>query len=318
MRLRMSQLLLLRELGEQRNLRRAAAALGVAQPVATRQIREFEQALGVLLFERSRKGMVPTAYGDTMIRQATLALSDLEAAEIEIDALASGAAGSISVGATTSIAPILLPRALARVRREHPRLRIAVREGDQQRLVADLARGELDLALLRQAPDSGLSGLRYEVLYSEGFCIVASRHHPMARASRLSLSDLAGEAWILPPESVPLRQQLDLVFLSGAGRRPANPIESVSILTNQALLQQAPLLAVLPESVARQSARQRLLSILPVRLTGLTGPVALVTRAPADPSPAMESFVASLRTEALALRARPHRSAQTAAAPAVA
>lgn len=303
-RLRLRQLLLLRSLGELRNLHRAAAALVIAQPAATRLVKELEETLGVPLFERSRKGMTPTIYGEAMIRHANLVIADLEAAREEIDALAAGGSGHIAVGATTSIAPVLLPRALARVRAERPGLRIAIQEGNQEPLVASLARGELDLALVRRAPGTEFPGLRYELLYSEGFCIVASLKHRLARARALTLGDLAGEPWILPPESVPLRQQLDALFLSGAGRKPGNPIESVSIFTNQTLLQEAPLLAIMPETTARQCARQRLLAILPVPLKGLLGPVALVTREPSRPSPAVEALVAALRVEAAALRPR--------------
>lgn len=301
-RLRLRQLLLLRALGEQRNLHRAAAALAIAQPAATRLIKELEQTLGVPLFERSRKGMTPTIYGEAMIRHANLVIADLEAAREEIGALAAGGSGSITVGATTSIAPVLLPRALARVKGERPGLRIAIQEGNQEPLVAALARGELDIALVRAAPGASFPGLRYELLYSEGFCIVASLRHRLARAKSLTLDDLADESWILPPEPVPLRQQLDALFLSGTGRKPGNPIESVSIFTNQTLLQEAPLLAIMPETTARQFARQRLLSILPVALKGLVGPVALVMREPSRPSPAVASLVTALRAEAVALR----------------
>lgn len=301
-RLRLRQLLLLTALGEQRNLRRAAATLALAQPAATRLVKELEAMLGVPLFERSKKGMEPTIYGEAMIRHANLVIADLEAAREEIGTLAAGGSGRIAVGATTSIAPVLLPRALARIRGERPGLRISIQEGSHEPLMAALARGELDIALVRAAPSTAFPGLRYELLYSEGFCIVASPRHRLSKARKLTLADLAGESWILPPESVALRQQLDLLFMAGAGHKPRNPIESASIFTNQVLLQEAPLLAVMPETTARRFARQRLLSILPVSLRGLVGPVALVMREPSRPSPAVASLVAALHTEAAAQR----------------
>jgi len=303
-RLRIRQLLLVIALGEQRNLRRAAAALALAQPAATRQLRDLEETLGVPLFERSRKGMAPTIFGEAMIRYANLVIADLDAAREEIGALAAGRSGRIVVGATTSIAPMLLPRALARLKREQPGLRIVIQESSHELLIAALARGELDVALVRAAPGGSQQGLRYEVLYSEGFRIVAGLRHRLARAKKMTLADIADDTWILPPESVPLRRQLDTLFMTSAGRKPRDPIESASIFTNESLLQHAPFLAVMPESTARRFARRRLLAVLPIALKGLVGPVALVMRDPSPLSPAVQSLVSALRAEVARLRPR--------------
>lgn len=294
-RLRLRQLLLLQALGEERNLRRAAARLNLAQPAATRLVHELEDSLGVSLFERSMKGMSPTVYGEAMIRQANVVLADLDAARREVGGLAAGSSGRINVGTVNSIAPLLLPRALARIKAERPGLDITVHEGNSEPIIGLLARGELDLALSRAIPGATAPGLRYELLYREEFRIVAGPKHRLVRAKKLSLADLVDEPWILPPETVPVRQQLDLLFIEATGRKPKNPIESVSILTNQTLLQEAPLLCTLSAVAAERYASQRLLAVLPVTFKGLSVPVALVTREAGRPSPAVEALIAALR-----------------------
>jgi DNA-binding transcriptional LysR family regulator len=301
-RLRLRQLLLLRSLGEERNLRRAAARLNLAQPAATRLVRELEAFIGVALFERSSKGMSPTVYGEVMIRHANVVLADLDAARKEVDALAGGASGRIDVGTVNSIAPLLLPQALAQVKAERPGLDVTVHEGTHEPMIGLLARGELDLVLARAMPGGTLPGLQYELLYREQFRIVSGPKHRLARAKNLTLADLIDEAWILPPETVPLRQQLDLLFVSVTGRTPQNPIESVSILTNQTLMQEAPLLCTLSVAAAERYASQRLVAILPVPLKGLLGPVALVTREASQPSPAVDALIAAIRKAAETLK----------------
>ncbi|HVL36255.1 MAG TPA: LysR family transcriptional regulator, partial [Burkholderiales bacterium] len=101
-RLKLRQLLLLRALGETRNLRRSASALNLTQPAATRLLQELEAALGLQLFERSRRGMAPTPYGEAMIRHARAVLADLDGAREELAALAEGSQGRVVVGSLVS------------------------------------------------------------------------------------------------------------------------------------------------------------------------------------------------------------------------
>src|SRR5690606_25165045 len=112
-RIKLRQLLLVSVLGESGNLRRAAAQLAMTQPTATRLLHEVEAALGVKLFERSRRGMEPTLYGAEMIRRAHALLADLDAAHEGIRALAEGAAGTLTIGAMASTASVVLPRSVA-------------------------------------------------------------------------------------------------------------------------------------------------------------------------------------------------------------
>lgn len=294
-RLKLRQLWLLVALAEFQTLRRAAEQYGITQPAATRMLRELEEALGVPLFERSRRGMKPTLYGEAMIRHARVLLADLNRAGEEVVALAGGASGRLSIGTLISTAPVLLPRSIARLKAERPRLRILVQEGTHGMLVAALRRGELDVMLGRVTSAEQLANLRHEVLYREEFRIVAGPRHPLARARRLSLADLVDEAWVLPQTDIPLRQRLDVLFIAQAGRAPENFIESVSLLTNLTLLQQTRFLATMPAEVARHFARYRLISVLPVLLKDILGPVAIITRAGPLPSPAVEAFISAIK-----------------------
>lgn len=297
-RIKLRQLQLVSTLGESGNLRRAAAKLAMTQPTATRLLREIEAAVGVELFERSRRGMQPTLYGATMIRHARALLADLDALHDGIRALADGAAGTLAIGAMASTASVVLPRSVARMAALHPNVRISIQEGTHDMLVGALKRGELDLILGRVMGGAQMDDLEYEALYLDDYRVVCGPDNPLAGRRGLRLADLAKERWILPQPSAPLRQRVDILFMAETGARPKNALESVSLLTNLTLLQEARMLTVMPADTAQRFSALGLLRILPVTLRDLFGPVALITRLQRPPSPAMEAFIALLREAA--------------------
>jgi DNA-binding transcriptional LysR family regulator len=125
-RLKTRQLLLLVAIAEEGNIHRAAEALNMTQPAASKLLKDLEEALEVSLFERLPRGMRPTWYGDTMIRHARVALSSLNQAHEELEAAKSGQFGQVNVGAITAPGLALLPPTVALVKREHPNLQIAL------------------------------------------------------------------------------------------------------------------------------------------------------------------------------------------------
>ena len=302
-RLKLRQLVLLRALADSGNLRRSAAALSLTQPAATRMLQELERTLGLSLFERSPRGMTPTSYGEAMIRHARAVLADVDSAREELAALADGSHGRVAVGTLMSTASLLLPRTIARVKAGAPRLQVLVQEATHEHLLDALLEGELDLMLGRVLPGAAQDELAVEILYREEFRVVCGAANPLA-ARRARLGELVDRPWILPPPHVPLRERLDALFLSHTGRRPADVVESVSVLTNLTLLRESAALSVLPAETARQYAKPGPLAELDVSLKGILGPVALLTRRNQARSPAAEVFVGVLRSVAHELHAR--------------
>jgi DNA-binding transcriptional LysR family regulator len=296
--LKFAQLQLLVALGETGGLRRAAESLDMAQPVATRILRDLEHRLGVVLFDRSRRGMAPTSYGTAMIRHAALMLADMARAQGDLEALARGASGVLRVGSVVSIAPLLLPRAIARVSAEAPGLRISVVESTHEVMIDKLVEGDVDVIVARRMPTGGDGDLDYTLLFREEVRIVCGPRHPLARVRRLSLDRLVDERWILPPESIPLRQQLDALFVELTGRRPANVIESISLSTNQTLLQEADVLVSFPLPTARHYARRGMVRILPIRLDSIRLPIGLIWRKAHARWPALQLFFGAARAAA--------------------
>src|SRR5579864_2348950 len=126
--LRLRALALVETLAETRSLHQAARRLNTSQPALTVMLRDVEETLGARLFERSRRGLVPTAMGVYAIRQARLVLADLRRVQSEF---AAGQHGQslLRVGALQLVMLEVVPHALAQLRKVMPTLRVEFEEG---------------------------------------------------------------------------------------------------------------------------------------------------------------------------------------------
>ncbi|WP_375690266.1 LysR substrate-binding domain-containing protein [Pseudooceanicola sp. LIPI14-2-Ac024] len=141
------QLAYFKALAEQQNFGRAADVVHVSQPALSAQIRELEASLGAPLIERQPRRAVLTPFGRRMLTHAEAVLSQV--AQMEEDARwREGLAGQLSLGIIPTLAPYILPGALAALRARDLSLDVQVSEGKTARLLSDLASGRLDAALM--------------------------------------------------------------------------------------------------------------------------------------------------------------------------
>jgi len=274
----MRQLLLLVALEEQRNIHRAADVLHMTQPAASKQLKELEDLLGVRLFERLPRGMEPTLYGKTMIRQARLALISLSLAHEDVAALKSGLTGQVTVGAIMASAMSLLPRAIARVKQSAPRMRVGVEFDTSNILLDRLRRGTLDFLIARVREGDSSAELAYEELADEPVCVVARRGHPLQRAEALALADIAGAAWVLPPQGSTLRHRCDTMFHRAGLAPPGNVVETTAVLLIVSLLMQTDSVHLMSLDIARYYAELDILTILPVEVPVRMDGFGIITR----------------------------------------
>lgn len=265
-RLKTRQLLLLIALDDHRNIHRAAEALHMTQPAASKQIKDLEEMLDVKLFERLPRGMEPTMFGETMVRHARMALTSLALAHDDIVALKAGLAGQVEVGVIMTPAMALLPRAIARIKEQAPMLRIGAHVETSNILLDKLQHGMLDFMIGRILEKENSAGLIYEELNEEPACAVVRVGHPLLEVEQLELKHIAGQPWILPPHGSILRHRFDMMFRRAGLDIPVNVVDTTALLLITALLQQTDSLHVMPVDVARYYASLNVLSILPIEL----------------------------------------------------
>ena len=292
---------LIAELYDCRSISKAARRLSLTQPTLTKALRDVERTLGLALFERTNRGLEPTAYGEVLARHAKIVLAQLRHAAEELESLRVGYSGKVTVGTLLAASASILPDAIALLKKERPEVAISVVVGTYDILVPSLLVGDLDMVLGR-LPEQGRSrALVYEEFYAEPVCLVTRRGHPLASKRRLGLRDLSNEAWLLPLPETSLRRQIERAFLEASVPLPKNVIESVSILTNRVLLRKSDCIGVMPYHVALDDVEHQLLSILPVKLKSIDSPVGAILRAPGALPPAAAAFLEFLRVAAHAV-----------------
>jgi DNA-binding transcriptional LysR family regulator len=297
-RLKPRQLLLLVALAEEGNIHRASELLRMAQPGASKLLKDLEDMLGVELFERHSRGMRPTWYGDSLIRHARMVLATLEEAGEELESLKAGKFGRVGVGSVTSPGVSLLPAAISLAKREQPYLQISVHIETSDVLVERLSRGELDMVIGRVVERHDSSLLRFERLADEPVSVIARAGHPLLNASDLSLPKLQQAQWVIPPVGSVLRHPFDVMFRQAGLEGPQVVVESASLLFITNMLQESDFIAVVASDIARYYAKHGMVAILPVQLPCEMEAFGLVLRKDRLLSPAASKVLRALRMTA--------------------
>jgi len=295
-RLKTRQLLLLVALDEEGNIHRAADALSMSQPAASKLLRELEEMLDAPLFERMPRGMRATLYGEVMIRHARSVVGSLDQAREEVLALKSGQLGRVAVGTITSPAVSLLPAAIAQVKTTHPGLSVSVEIDSSNVLLESLAQDKLDLVIGRLSAEHDKLHLRYEPLAEEQALAVARSGHPLLAAQSLTLADVVDASWVVPPAQSVLRHRFELMFQRASLAPPSNVVETPALLFITRVLEQSDMIAVLTEDVARYYAAHGMVAILPVPMDCQMDDFGIITRADKLLTPAASVMIDALRS----------------------
>lgn len=188
------------EVAERGTLTSAAAALGYTQSAVSRQVATLERAAGTSLLERRREGVRLTAAGHVVLRRAAAVLEQVDAAGRELAGLPADA-GTVRLGWFASAGGVLVPEAIAALRRTHPGITVTSREASTPVLVRALRAGTLDLAVIAseppfRAPDTGSPPLELRVLAERGLRLAVPATHPFAARDAVDVADLRGQRWI--------------------------------------------------------------------------------------------------------------------------
>jgi DNA-binding transcriptional LysR family regulator len=294
-RLRFKHFALLAALDEHRNLHRAADAVHLSQPSATKLVHDLELIFGFPLFERLPRGMQPTELGTAVLGFARRMLVDLERFTEDLDNKRKGGYGQLVLGAIMGAAPDVVARALAEVKRRRPLLSIKLLGETSDEILTLLMGRKIDLAVGRFSNALQHNDIDYEVLGNEVLCIVARKNHPLSRARRMNLRSLEPCPWILQPLASPARQIIEQEFGQAGMMTPANVVECASIFATLQLLQTSDAVTMLPESVARDHLLAGLLVRLPLTVGKSLPGFGILSRRGEPLSAAAVEFVQALR-----------------------
>ncbi len=227
-RLKMRHLMLLLQIRQHGSLTRVAEHMASSQPAVTNALAELEGMFGGPLFERSSRGMTPTALGQVVLARAQAMLHDLDHLTREIEALAAGHATRLHIGVIPFISGRTLAAAIRDTQARLPRrLTMTIHEGTSDALIAQLRDHTLDIVIGRASSTVDLDQLQFEVLHRQKPRLIASRRLA-ARLARHAPDwrKLVELDWILGAPHTPMREQIADLFLHAGVASPVPIVES--------------------------------------------------------------------------------------------
>lgn len=270
---------------------RAAEHERIAQPSLSQQIRKLEDELGVRLFDRLGRRIRLTDFGERFRDRARRILAEVDGVRSEVDEFLGLRRGSVSVGAIPTVAPYLLPPALARFRQICPQVEVHVKEDLTHSLLEQLTSGRLDLGILSLPVRH--PALVTLPLLEEPMSLAVPRSHPLwKRRRKVTLRELANEPFLLLREGHCFRE--DVLRTCNRLRVTPNVVfEAGQLETLIAMVGTGVGVTLLPR-MARAAARLQRIGLVefspphPVRTIGLVRARGKFT------SPAAEAFMRTL------------------------
>lgn len=260
--LKLRHLVLIDALEEYRSMVRTAEHLHVTQPVISRGLQELEEILGVILFERTPRGLTPTVFGDAFTLHARNVIAQLGRAGTHIVELAEGRLGTVTVGTHLFGSNMLLPQAISAFKQTSAEATVVVNLGTPDDQFADLRAGRLDMIVGRLNPLAQPGQETTKPLYEEPVCLVTRQDHPLQGSPGVALPELIDHPWVIPVVGTWLRQELEELFARAGLGLPVNRVECTSYLTLHQLIVSTDTIGVLPNLVVTEDPRMRALARL--------------------------------------------------------
>ena len=293
-RLHLKQLRLLVALGEHGSLLKASRQVALTQPGASKALQEIETTFGTPLFVRTNRGLEPNAVGHCVIRYARVIQTDLSHLRDEIVGILRGQGGRVAAGVIMGAVPLLTDAISALVARQAD-LSVEIVEDTSAALLAQLDAGRLDLAICRTTISQAPHLYESVKLQDETLAIIANVDHPLRRAKKVTLHQLAPYRWVVYRANMPMRLLLEGEFRDCGIRFPQHLLETTSAFATLALLQANPsFVALVSIEVAQFFSQQQMSCILPLTLASRSEPYELVTRKGAQVQPVAKLLIDEL------------------------
>jgi len=176
---------------------RAAERIFLTQPAVSKRIAALEGQLGVRLLDRIGKRVQLTPAGTALYQHSRRLLRELDDVKRAITDLSGTVAGELRLATSHHIGLHRLPEPLKRFHTKYPQVRLDLRFMDSEQACNEVARGEIELAIVTLPPELE-PPLKGVAVWHDPLDIVVARHHPLAQATDVQIKDLAGYPSILP------------------------------------------------------------------------------------------------------------------------
>jgi DNA-binding transcriptional LysR family regulator len=260
-------------LAEESNFTRAAAAMHLSQPAFSALIGGLEAALGVRLFDRSKRHVAPTPEGADFHASALRVLAEFDHAVAGVNDRTALRRGRVSLALLPSLAAGWLPNILATHRAKHPAITVDVADVLSEAWIEKVMTLNADFALAAVRVET--PELQAQLFCADNFHLVCRVGHPLARSgATLTPRELASFPFIHLSRTSSVRQYLEAAFHP----QPMKTVMEVDQLATVMGMVRAGLGISLVPALALFYFKHPDIVTRPIKLAGLTRRIYLVRR----------------------------------------
>ena len=281
------------------NYARAAKSIGLTQPALSRSIATLEAQLGMPLFDRSNRGVEPTAFGRLLIERGERLLDGAAELRRELTLLKGIDIGELTIAAGPHVGELVLGEAVGSLLAGHPHLRLRLSLADFRVVGQRVLRGEADIGLADAGAWGGEPEIDVEPIATHRLVIGGRSGHPLDGVRDVAPGQILTFPLACTPIPGPLARHLD-ASLAGLTRdtltgdaHPSVELDTVALAEDIVLRSNAVFAGPLP--LFANGLREGRLTLFDLRLPWLESSYGLITRAGRTRSPSAEAFAAEAR-----------------------
>jgi LysR family pca operon transcriptional activator len=299
-RIKLRHLVCFLEVARLKSVGNAADLLHISQPAVSKTIQELEQLLGGSLFDRSKRKLFLTPFGEVFNRYASTSLAALRQG-IDV-ARGTHEATTVRVGALPTVSARILPDAVEAFTATGTGVHTRVITGPNDYLLTLLRTGDVDFVIGRMTEPDAMVGLSFEHLYSERVVMAVRPGHPLLAERPFELPMIEAYQTLMPTPNSVIRNLVDRMLLAHGITHLRDEIETVSNAFGRAYVRQTDAIWIISEGVVAVDVAEGQLALLPVDTSETTGPVGLTTRTDMVSTLAADSLKQAVRDVAARIR----------------
>jgi LysR family transcriptional regulator, low CO2-responsive transcriptional regulator len=271
-----------------------AERMHISQPAISKQLKEFEKRIGVVLFERLPRGMQLTQAGEVLRDYATRLFEIARTAQAAVKEIADARLGQLAIGASNTIGTYILPRLLALFRRQFPNIHVSMFVGNTEQV----SQGVADMRFMLGFIEGPLhvQDLQAEQFRQDEIVPVVAPGHPLTRKKRLVATDFSAQPLLMREPGSGTRELIETA-LHRQEIRPGSVVE----FGNTEAIKQAAIhgggIAFLPRLSMPRELDSGDLVILPIKQLTIHRSLSVIRRPSGYTGPIAAAFLDLLRTQ---------------------
>ncbi|MCB9093780.1 MAG: LysR family transcriptional regulator [Halobacteriovoraceae bacterium] len=231
-----------------RHFGRAAKECHVTQPSLSMQLQKLEDELGVILFDRSKKPILPTEIGKKVIQQAKIVLQEHRKIEHIASQIEDEVIGQFKLGVIPTISPYLVPYFYSQFVKKYPHVNLTLIEMRTEDIIQELKDDRIDAGIL--ATPLYDDQIIERVLFYEPFSLYVGTDHEYSSSKEMTLSKLkSDDIWLLD-EGHCLRSQVERICSSAKKNKFKFKVGSLETIMN--LIKESGGYTLIPELVVER------------------------------------------------------------------